>query len=89
MEALEKKMVQLENELSTTTSNLENSIKKLEDREKALQNVSDTTRQCSPHDGGFHIKGGVKEASPPRRLSFSQSDVLRSTGTTNCEKDIF
>ena len=40
MEALEKKLVQLENELAQTTTNLENSIAKLEDREKALQNVS-------------------------------------------------
>ena len=40
VEALEKKMVQLENELTTTTTNLENSNKRLEEREKALQNVS-------------------------------------------------
>ena len=40
VEALEKKMVQLENELVTTTTNLENTVKKLEEREKALQNVS-------------------------------------------------
>ena len=43
VEALEKKMVQLENELTTTTTNLENSNKRLEEREKALQNVSHTT----------------------------------------------
>ena len=40
VEALEKKMVQLENELTTTTTNLDNTVKKLEEREKALQNVS-------------------------------------------------
>ena len=40
VEALEKKMVQLENELVTTTTNRENTVKKLEEREKALQNVS-------------------------------------------------
>ena len=40
VEALEKKMVQLENELTTTTTNLENTVRKLEEREKALQNVS-------------------------------------------------
>ena len=40
VEALEKKMVQLENELSTTTTNLENTVRKLDEREKALQNVS-------------------------------------------------
>ena len=42
MEALEKKLVQLENELAATTTNLENSNVKLEEREKALQNVSRT-----------------------------------------------
>ena len=47
VEALEKKMVQLENELTTTTTNLENSNKRLEEREKALQNVSHTPRQCA------------------------------------------
>ena len=47
VEALEKKMVQLENELTTTTTNLENSNKRLEEREKALQNVSHTTGQCA------------------------------------------
>ena len=46
VEALEKKMVQLENELTTTTTNLENSNKRLEEREKALQNVSHTPGQC-------------------------------------------
>ena len=40
MEALEKKIIQLENELSSTTSQLENSNTRLEEREKALQNVS-------------------------------------------------
>ena len=42
MEALEKKLVQLENELSATNTSLENSTNKLEEREKALQNVSHT-----------------------------------------------
>ena len=41
---MEKKMVQLENELVTTTTNLENTVKKLEEREKALQNVSQLLR---------------------------------------------
>ena len=45
VEALEKKMVQLENELVTTTTNLDNTVKKLEEREKALQNVSQLSRQ--------------------------------------------
>ena len=45
VEALEKKMVQLENELVTTTTNLDNTVKKLEEREKALQNVSWLLRQ--------------------------------------------
>ena len=49
VEALEKKMVQLENELVTTTTNLENTVKKLEEREKALQNVSQPPRRCSTH----------------------------------------
>ena len=47
VEALEKKLVQLENELAATTLNLENSNKKLEEREKALQNVSSHTRDCA------------------------------------------
>ena len=40
VEALEKKMVQLENELSDTQTKLETATKNLEEKEKALQNVS-------------------------------------------------
>ena len=40
VEALEKKIIQLENELTSTTSALETSNTRLEEREKALQNVS-------------------------------------------------
>jgi lipid II:glycine glycyltransferase (peptidoglycan interpeptide bridge formation enzyme) len=40
VEALEKKMQQLENELAQTQTNLETATHKLEEKEKALQNVS-------------------------------------------------
>ena len=39
MEALEKKMVQLENELAQTQTNLETATHNLEEKERELQNV--------------------------------------------------
>ena len=39
MEALDKKMQQLENELTQTQTNLETATHNLEEKEKALQNV--------------------------------------------------
>ena len=39
MEALEKKMVQLENELAQTQTNLETATQNLEEKERELQNV--------------------------------------------------
>ena len=56
MEALEKKLVQLENELSQTTTNLENSNTKLEEREKALQNVSLTCMTVNDNTCQFFKK---------------------------------
>lgn len=41
MEALEKKLNQLENELAQTQTNLEKAIHDLEEKEKDLQHVSD------------------------------------------------
>ena len=45
VEALEKKMVQLENELAQTQTNLDTATHNLEEKEKALQNV------CAEIDG--------------------------------------
>ena len=53
MEALEKKLVQLENELAATTTNLDNSNNRLEEREKALQNVSHTSMTVHDYFGFF------------------------------------
>ena len=55
--ALEKKIVQLENELSSTTSQLENSNNRLEEREKALQNVSRCTLRDCVHDSLYSELG--------------------------------
>ena len=44
VEALEKKMQQLEHELTQTQTNLDTATHNLEEKEKALQNVSE--REC-------------------------------------------
>ena len=68
VEALEKKMVQLENELATTTTNLENSNKRLEEREKALQNVSHTIKTSVLHDAYCLIAWGDFLRRPTERF---------------------
>ena len=65
MEALEKKLMQLENELAATTTNLENSNVKLEEREKALQNVSHTCMTVHDHSSLFNPSYLIKILSLP------------------------
>ncbi len=50
MEALEKKMQQLENELAQTQTNLETATHNLEEKEKALQNVMSRLRREREED---------------------------------------
>ena len=51
VEALEKKMVQLENELTQTQTNLDTASVNLEEKEKALQNVSPEKRARANRGG--------------------------------------
>ena len=51
VEALEKKMVQLENELTQTQTNLDTASVNLEEKEKALQNVSSEKRARANRGG--------------------------------------
>ena len=62
MRELQKKMQQLENDLDQTQEKLMNANQRLEEKEKALQNVS--TAQCVAGQGGG---GGPREEDGPAR----------------------